>query len=73
MQLECGHVFHADCVLKLLKHRWNTLKINFAFLACPTCKAEIKETRCASIKTELASLKEFKQKIEILALAAAKK
>ena len=36
--LLCGHTFHADCVLKLLRHKWNTLKISFAFMNCPTCK-----------------------------------
>ena len=38
IKLGCGHVFHANCVLKLLKHGWNTLKISFAFASCPSCK-----------------------------------
>ena len=41
VKLTCGHVFHADCVLQLLKHRWSTLKVSFAFMSCPSCKQEI--------------------------------
>ena len=34
-KLGCGHVFHTDCIINLLKHRWTTLKISFAFMSCP--------------------------------------
>ena len=44
VQLGCGHVFHSNCVLMLLKHKWSTLKISFAFMSCPQCKQEIEET-----------------------------
>ena len=37
----CGHVFHANCVLMLLTHKWSTLKITFGYLDCPSCKQEI--------------------------------
>ena len=40
-QLSCGHVFHTNCVVQLLKHRWTTLRISFAFMSCPKCKQEI--------------------------------
>ena len=43
VQLRCGHIYHANCVSKLLKHGWNTLQITFGFMSCPTCKQEIKE------------------------------
>ena len=38
VELGCGHVFHANCVLELLKHRWASLRITFAFMNCPQCK-----------------------------------
>lgn len=59
--MTCGHVFHANCVLQLLKHRWSTLKISFAFMQCPTCKAEIDETQCEEIVAELKDLKNKKK------------
>ena len=60
VKLNCGHIFHENCVLQLLQHRWNTLKISFAFMACPTCKQEITETNNPDINKELASLKELR-------------
>ena len=71
MQLECGHVFHANCVLKLLKNKWNTLKISFAFMHCPSCKAEIKETRCKPINDELQKLNYLKKQVEQKAIEVA--
>ena len=71
VQLGCGHVFHANCVLKLLQHRWSTLKISFGFMACPSCKQSITENRCEEIKTEMDSLKELRTQIEKIALEVA--
>ena len=71
VKLSCGHIFHENCVLQLLQHRWNTLKISFAFMACPTCKQEITETNNAEINKELASLNELRQNIESQALKVA--
>ena len=36
-RLSCGHVFHTNCIIQLLKHKWPTLRITFGFLACPSC------------------------------------
>ena len=38
VRLTCGHVFHANCTLMMLTHRWPTLKISFGYLDCPACK-----------------------------------
>ena len=35
VQLGCGHLYHASCVEQLLKHRWSTMQISFAFMTCP--------------------------------------
>ena len=40
--LHCGHVFHANCIQQLLEHKWNTARINFCFMDCPSCRQEIK-------------------------------
>ena len=73
VMLGCGHVFHAECVQSLLKHRWNTLKINFAFMQCPSCKAEITETNCEEIQAELRSLNELRDEIKKLTAEVAEK
>ena len=41
VRMACGHVFHANCVLTMLKHRWTTLRITFGYLDCPSCKQAI--------------------------------
>jgi len=41
VRMTCGHVFHANCVLMMLKHKWTTLRITFGYLDCPSCKQEI--------------------------------
>ena len=38
VRLACGHVFHAECVMLMLTHRWTTTKITFGYLDCPSCK-----------------------------------
>ena len=71
VRLGCGHVFHSNCVLQLLQHKWNTLKISFAFMACPTCKQEIKETTCPEINAEIARLSQLRDNLEEMALEVA--
>lgn len=41
IQLRCGHIFHANCVNELLRHKWSSLRISFAFMSCPSCKQPI--------------------------------
>ena len=71
VKLSCGHTFHSNCVLQLLQHRWNTLKISFAFMACPTCKQQITHTSCPQINAELAKLSELRDNLEEMALEVA--
>ena len=41
LELDCGHLFHADCLRELLRHRWSTQRISFNFMRCPSCQQEI--------------------------------
>ena len=41
VRLTCGHVFHANCLLRLLSMRWTSLKVTFGYLDCPSCKQDI--------------------------------
>ena len=72
--LECGHIFHANCIRQLLKHKWSSLKISFAFLSCPSCKAEIKKLDgVPAIAQELSEVLELKVKVEEEALKVAER
>ena len=51
--LSCGHVFHANCVKQLLEHKWNGLKISFAFMSCPSCKTPIESLDCVEAQETL--------------------
>lgn len=75
VQLGCGHVYHADCILDLVRHRWSTIRITFAFLDCPSCKRPIElvknATGCDVINNELDKMYKLKHTVEIEALAEA--
>ena len=72
-RLSCGHVFHTNCVINLLKHKWATLRITFSFLSCPSCKQEIKLKGLSKpIAQELGPLIGLKKIVEEQALIHAK-
>ena len=71
-KLSCGHVFHTDCLVKLLQHKWPTLRITFAFMQCPSCNQEIKkEGLPRPILEELGPLLSMKKQVEKDALKVA--
>lgn len=69
LTIKCGHAFHTECLKQLLEHRWNTLRINFAYLLCPSCKQEIESEELAD---ELSVHVDFKHSVEALALKVAR-
>ena len=72
--LACGHIFHADCVKKLLRHRWSTLRISFEFMACPACKHPIEElSHCEPLQIELSKLLRLKEQVQELATNVAQR
>ena len=72
-RLSCGHVFHTNCVIQLLKHKWATLRITFAFMSCPSCKQEIELKGLSNpIAAELGPLLGLKKIVEEQALVNAK-
>jgi len=42
IQLHCNHYFHFSCIKQKVDKKWPGARINFGFLACPLCKADIK-------------------------------
>ena len=67
--LACGHTYHLNCVRQLLDHRWNTLRISFAFMQCPSCKQDIE---AEELRTQLDQLRGFKTSVEEMALRVAR-
>ena len=68
-KLSCGHIFHTNCIVNLLKHKWSTLRISFSFMSCPSCKQEIQMKGLSEpIKAELGPLLGLKKKVEAQAL-----
>lgn len=39
--LQCGHIFHVDCIVSKLKKRWPSPRITFGFSECSQCKKPI--------------------------------
>lgn len=35
--LKCKHIFHLDCLIRLVNNKWNGPRISFGFLDCPAC------------------------------------
>ena len=40
-QLECGHLFHYNCLKTVLTNRWNGPRIQFRFMNCPLCNRQV--------------------------------
>ena len=46
IKLGCGHVFHLNCIKSIITKRWTSLRINFGFMNCPSCKQEMQLDHC---------------------------
>ena len=74
VKLGCGHIFHAQCVRDLFKHKWSTLRISFDFLACPACKSSINRlNQCPQLQNDLSKLLKLKESVLELANKFAEK
>ena len=71
VQLECRHIFHFQCLINKVKARWNTPRINFSFMECPTCKNHLKADYCPELEKELQAPRELYENIEKKALERA--
>ena len=72
-RLSCGHVFHTNCLIQLLQHRWPTLRMTFGFMACPSCNQEIQPKGLPrQVLKELGPLLSLKKQVEKDALKNAK-
>jgi len=67
LKLNCGHVFHAECVKDKLKHRWKPgTPVNISFLECPLCKAPIDwPATCQPYVKTLRELQELRSDLKL--------
>ena len=69
-KLACGHVFHVNCIVGLLKAGCATLRLNFDFLKCPLCRdCQIDLFTIEEIAAELRPLVSLKAKVEKMAIS----
>jgi len=67
----CKHMFHVECLYKILRQKWNGPRITFAFLECPKCKKQISAPHCKTLNDEITSTLELKAIVESKALVRA--
>eukprot|EP00043_Microstomoeca_roanoka_P019706 m.225465 g.225465 ORF g.225465 m.225465 type:complete len:4069 (-) comp17042_c0_seq1:290-12496(-) len=41
LMLGCGHIFHSDCIIKMLETGWPGPRITFDFATCPLCRTSL--------------------------------
>ncbi len=65
VQLECGHVFHFECIKKKVEKKWTGARITFGFCNCPLCGQMIQHPDLASV---LEPINDLKQQVESMCL-----
>ena len=72
VQIECGHIFHVDCIYKKVKGKWPGPRIVFGFLDCPSCKARMNAPHCPLLHKELQEGKNIEEDVIKRAVERAK-
>ena len=60
VRLDCGHIFHLECLVEKIKAGWPTTRITFDFMNCPLCKKEISGD-CYELRQALEPRKKLKR------------
>ena len=71
VQLDCKHIFHEDCLIKVLDGKWSGPRINFEFLKCPNCKAEMSSSH-RKVSRIIGESRALEKQIHKIALKRAK-
>lgn len=71
IQLDCKHIFHEECIMRVLEQKWTGPRINFKFTECPGCNRECSSTH-KKLQRHLGKAKELQEKINEMALKRAK-
>ncbi|PAV60710.1 hypothetical protein WR25_02916 isoform A [Diploscapter pachys] len=58
IQLECGHLFHYNCLKTVLTNRWNGPRIQFRFMNCPLCNRQMNHVGLSDLLEPLLALQQ---------------
>jgi len=58
IQLNCGHVFHFNCVKQRIDSRWGGARISFAFAGCPLCHKTMEHPALLRMQRKVTVLRE---------------
>jgi E3 ubiquitin-protein ligase MYCBP2 len=53
VQLGCRHIFHVDCLKKIVQNGYNGPRIVFNYIDCPDCKQRMSAKQCPSLDKEI--------------------
>ena len=56
---ECGHIYHAGCLLSRIKKRWPGPRMTFSFCQCPACRAWVNAPQHPEISAQMKHIKEI--------------
>jgi E3 ubiquitin-protein ligase MYCBP2 len=72
VQIECGHIFHLECVKTKIQKQWNGPRIVFNYLDCSECKQRIAAPTCKPIREIIDKEQEFEKVVVKKAMERAK-
>ena len=71
IQLDCKHIFHEDCLIKVLDQKWTGPRINFKFTECPSCNTRMSSNH-NQVSRIISKASKLEKEIEKMALKRAK-
>ncbi|CAI2366961.1 unnamed protein product [Moneuplotes crassus] len=72
VQLECKHIFHAECLEKKVEMKWAGPRIHFSYKKCPACKADISWCSHKRIDRMIQEANELEEKVRVKAIERGK-
>jgi len=73
VRLNCRHIFHLGCILKILNNKWLSPRIVFQFTFCPQCKSKkIDAPHCPEIHKIMTQNNAFEIEVKKKALERGK-
>jgi hypothetical protein len=70
IQLDCKHIYHEECLMRVLGDGWSGPRINFEYIKWPNCKNEMSTCHEGASKL-IVEAKRLKKKINKIALKRA--
>ncbi|EFC50655.1 predicted protein [Naegleria gruberi] len=68
IQLNCGHIFHFECIKKKLEKKWHGARVSFSFEKCPLCNTSIHHPALKDETTQVRALKSIIEKKSLVKL-----